>query len=96
MKRRYIWLLPALAAAAWLVAQNAAPPPSPLPHFPPGAMLTLDARDFGHLTANGMPRRRRRIGWTETPIGNSPSPVSPSVCRKRSRSSPMRRKRPST
>ncbi len=49
MKRRYIWLLPALAAAVWLVAQNAAPPPSPLPHFPPGAMLTLDARDFGHL-----------------------------------------------
>ena len=49
MKRRYIWLLPAVGAAAWLVAQNAAPPPSPLPHFPPGAMLTLDARDFGHL-----------------------------------------------
>lgn len=49
MKRRYLWLLPILGAAAWLVAQNAAPPPSPLPHFPPGAMLALDARDLGQL-----------------------------------------------
>jgi hypothetical protein len=49
MKRRLIWLLPILGAAAWLVAQNATPPASPLPHFPPGAMLALDARDFGQL-----------------------------------------------
>lgn len=49
MKRRIIWLLPVLGAAAWLVAQNATPPASPLPHFPPGAMLALDARDFGQL-----------------------------------------------
>jgi len=49
MKRRYLLVFPVLGAAAWLVAQNAAPPPSPLPHFPPGAMLTLEARDFGQL-----------------------------------------------
>jgi len=50
MKRRNLWLiLPILGAAAWLVAQNATPPASPLPHFPPGAMLALDARDFGQL-----------------------------------------------
>ena len=49
MKRRYLWLLPVLGAAAWLVAQNATPPASPLPHFPPGAMLALDARDLGQL-----------------------------------------------
>ena len=49
MKRRYLLLLPILGAAAWLVAQNLTPPPSPLPQFPPGAMLTLEARDFGAL-----------------------------------------------
>ena len=49
MKRRYLLLLPVAGAAAWVAAQNAAPPPSPLPHFPPGAMLTLEARDFGQL-----------------------------------------------
>lgn len=48
MKR--IALIAALAAlAAWLVAQNLTPPPSPLPQFPPGAMLTLEARDLGAL-----------------------------------------------
>jgi len=49
MKRRILWLLPILGAAAWLLAQNATPPASPLPQFPPGAMLALDARDFGQL-----------------------------------------------
>lgn len=49
MKRRYLLLIPILGAAAWLVAQNVTPPASPLPQFPPGAMLTLEARDFGAL-----------------------------------------------
>ncbi len=49
MNRRYLFLMPVIGAAAWLVAQNATPPASPLPHFPPGAMLSLDARDFGQL-----------------------------------------------
>jgi hypothetical protein len=49
MKRRYLLLAPILGAAAWLVAQNLTSPASPLPHFPPGAMLTLDARDLGQL-----------------------------------------------
>ncbi|MBI2686281.1 MAG: hypothetical protein HYX27_08190 [Acidobacteria bacterium] len=49
MKRRLLWLLPLVGAAVWMVAQNAAPAPSQLPYFPPGAMLALDARDFGQL-----------------------------------------------
>jgi len=50
IRRRTLWLLPLAGAAAWLLAQNAAAPPaSPLAHFPPGAMLALDARDFGQL-----------------------------------------------
>lgn len=49
MKRRYLLALPVLGFAAWMVAQNAAVPASPLPFFPPGAMLALDARDFGAM-----------------------------------------------
>jgi hypothetical protein len=48
-RRRLLWLLPAVPFTLWLAAQNATPAPSPLPHFPPGAMLTLDARDLGQL-----------------------------------------------
>jgi hypothetical protein len=49
MIRRFLWLVPVLAAAFWMVAQNLTPPPSPLPFFPPGAMLTLESRDLGQL-----------------------------------------------
>jgi hypothetical protein len=49
MNRRLLWLVPVLAAAFWVVAQNLTPPPSPLPFFPPGAMLTLESRDLGQL-----------------------------------------------
>lgn len=61
MKRRYLWLLPVLGAAAWLVAQNATPPASPLPHFPPGAMLALDARDLGQLMKRADASRARDL-----------------------------------
>ncbi|MFN0102699.1 MAG: hypothetical protein ACKV2U_11495 [Bryobacteraceae bacterium] len=49
MNGRYLFALPILGTAAWLVAQMAAPPASPLRHFPPGAALSLEARDFGQL-----------------------------------------------
>ena len=60
MNRRLLWLVPVLGAAAWLVAQQSTPPASPLPSFPPGAMLTLDARDFGALLRqwNASPAKR--------------------------------------
>lgn len=47
--RRALWLLPLAGAAVWVVAQNVALVPSPLPAFPPGAILTLEARDAGAL-----------------------------------------------
>src|SRR5258707_11119723 len=40
---------PLLGAAAWLAAQNANVRASPLPFSPPGAMMTLEARDFGAM-----------------------------------------------
>ncbi len=60
MNRRLLWLVPVLGAAAWLVAQQSTPPASPLPAFPPGAMLALDARDFGSLLRqwNASPAKR--------------------------------------
>lgn len=50
MRRRYLFAMIAAGAAAWLAAQVAGTGPvSPLTYFPAGAMLTLEARDFGAL-----------------------------------------------